>query len=217
LIAFCRNRLLKGIAVATKPETTPRRAAVQTAASTKTTVSPQRKAATSTAPALKPTGNAVKPKSRRKTQGASQNIKTRVVISRLMNDEEKNAAPSQWGRRLARLVGDKFGVKMSNNWSKNEGTWRKKDIVIKCAKSTMPPVSVLVTMLDRIDQLWAVYITEEGAEVWAVDVDKVRQHGYFTHGPNVQKRVEIYRRKIANLGKLIGQLTVEEVESCRIP
>jgi hypothetical protein len=148
---------------------------------------------------------------------AAPAIKSRVALSRLMSDEEKNAAPSQWGRRLARLVGDKFGVKMSDNWSKNEGTWRKKDIVIKCAKSTMPPVSVLVPMLDRIDQLWAVYIMEEGAEIWAIDADAVREHGYFTHGPNVQKRVEIYLRKIVNIGKLIGTLTEEEVESCNIP
>jgi hypothetical protein len=170
-------------------------------------------------PASRGSTSAAPKKKRANTgHGAAPSISTLVAASRAAHSDEKNVAPSQWGRRLARLVGDKFGVTMSENWSKNEGTWRRKDIVIKCAKSTMPPVSVLVTMLDRIDQLWAVYIVEDGgAEVWAVDVAKVREHGYFTHGPNVQKRVEIYRRKIAAIGKLLGRLSEEEVESCNIP
>ena len=131
---------------------------------------------------------------------------------------EKNAAPSQWGRRLARLVGEKFGVQMVENHAKNEGTYKGKDICIKCAKSTMPPVSVLIEMLDRVDQLWAVYVLQDGtAQVWSVDVKKVRQLGYFTHGEKVQKRVEIYLRHITPVGTLIGTLTHGEVESCRIP
>ncbi|MBV9864806.1 MAG: hypothetical protein JO316_05620 [Abitibacteriaceae bacterium] len=135
-----------------------------------------------------------------------------------VSDTDKNTAPSQWGRRLARLVGEKCGVTMSENFSKNEGTYRGKDIVIKCAKSPMPPVAVLIDMLERIDQLWAVYLMPEGgAEIWAVDIDKVRQHGYFTRGPKVQKRVEIYRRKIIQLGTLVGTLTEAEVDSCNIP
>ena len=107
---------------------------------------------------------------------------------------------------------------MSENFSKNEGVYRGKDIVIKCAKSTMPPVSVLVDMLDRIDLLWAVYIMDDNtAEVWAVDAKVVREIGYFTHGPNVQRRVELYLRKIIPAGKLVGTLTSDEVDSCHIP
>src|SRR5690606_29824033 len=41
-------------------------------------------------------------------------------------EAEKNAAPSQWGRRLARLVGEKFGVHMVENHAKNEGTFKGK-------------------------------------------------------------------------------------------
>lgn len=131
---------------------------------------------------------------------------------------EKNAAPSQWGRRLARLVGEKFGVQMVENHAKNEGTYKGKDICIKCAKSPMPPVSILIEMLDRVDQLWAVYVMYDGtAEVWSVDSKKVRELGYFTHGEKVQKRVEIYLRRITPVGTLIGTLTEAEVESCRIP
>lgn len=131
---------------------------------------------------------------------------------------EKNAAPSQWGRRLARLVGEKFGVQMVENHAKNEGTFQGKDICIKCAKSHMPPVSVLVEMLDRIDQLWAVYLLNDNtAQIWAIDARQVRKLGYFTHGEKVQKRVEIYLRHIVPVGTLVGTLTEAEVESCRIP
>jgi hypothetical protein len=131
---------------------------------------------------------------------------------------EKNVAPSQWGRRLARLVGAKFGVEMVANQSKNEGSWRGKDIVIKCAKSPMPPVSVLVEMLDRLDYLWAVFIMFEGhADVWSIPVKALKDNGYFTSGEKVQKRVELHLKKAEALGSKIGILTPEEVESCRIP
>lgn len=131
---------------------------------------------------------------------------------------EKNAAPSQWGRRLARLVGAKFDVEMVENQSKNEGSWRGKDIVIKCAKSPMPPVSVLVEMLDRLDYLWAVFIMYEGhADVWSVPVKALKDNGYFTSGEKVQKRVELHLKKAQALGTKIGSLDAEDVESCRIP
>ena len=131
---------------------------------------------------------------------------------------EKNTAPSQWGRRLARLVGAKFGVTMSANLSKNEGTFRRKNIIIKCAKSPMPPVSVLARTLEHIDQLWAVYIMPEGsAEIWAVDAGQVREHGYLTRSHTTPRRVELFRRKIILIGKQIGTLEPEEVESCYIP
>jgi len=131
---------------------------------------------------------------------------------------EKNAAPSQWGRRLARLVGEKFGVQMVDNHAKNEGSIGDKDICIKCAKSPMPPVSVLIEMLGRVDEVWAVYVLLDGsAQVWAVDAKKVREMGYFTHGEKVQKRVEIYLRHIIPVGTLVGTLSESEVESCHIP
>ena len=131
---------------------------------------------------------------------------------------EKNVAPSQWGRRLARLVGEKFGVQMVDNHAKNEGSHKGRDIVIKCAKSLMPPVSVLIDVLERIDDLWAVYLMPDGsAEVWSVSNKQVRDFSYFTHGANVQKRAEIYYRRIIPIGKKIGVMTEREVESCRIP
>jgi hypothetical protein len=149
------------------------------------------------------------------TNQASQRS-TRLPIPKIY--VEKNAAPSQWGRRLARLVGAKFDVEMVENQSKNEGNWRGKDIVIKCAKSPMPPVSVLVEMLDRLDFLWAVFIMPEGhADVWSVSVKALKDNGYFTSGEKVQKRVELHLKKVEALGTKIGSVDANDVDSCRIP
>jgi hypothetical protein len=91
-------------------------------------------------------------------------------------------------------------------------------VVIKCAKSIAPPIFVLTDMLDRIDEVWAVYVMDDDtAQIWSITAKQVREHAYFTHGPNVQSRAEIYLRQIQPIGKLVGTLTEEEVESCRIP
>lgn len=131
---------------------------------------------------------------------------------------EKNSAPSQWGRRLARRVGNKFGVSMVENQSKNEGRIRGRDIVIKCAKSQTPPVSVLSEMTERIDELWAVFLVPDGsAEVWKIPIGSVRAHGYQTHGAHVQRRVELRYRKAVQFGKFVGSLDPKEVAACDIP
>ncbi len=133
-------------------------------------------------------------------------------------DEEKNAAPSQWGRRLARCIGEKFGAHMVENQAKNIGVFKGKSIIIKCAKSPTPPVSVLESNLDRTDELWAVYLMPEGhAEVWVVPIADVRRCGYFTRGLNTQRRVELTLRKILVTGQLLGTLSQRDVEACCIP
>jgi len=135
-----------------------------------------------------------------------------------VDKSDRNIAPTQWGRRLARLVGDKFGVAMSDNYSKNEGRLRGKDLVIKCAKSQTPPISVLTEMLERLDEVWAVFLTPDGgAEVWRITAKEMHNYGYQTHGPNVPRRVELGRKKIAAIGKLVGNLDSDEVDSCHIP
>jgi hypothetical protein len=135
-----------------------------------------------------------------------------------VDKSDRNIAPTQWGRRLARLVGEKYGVAMAENYSKNEGRLRGRDLVIKCAKSQTPPISVLTEMLDRLDDVWAVFLTPDGGgEIWTISAAAMRAHGYQTHGANVPRRVELGRKKIAAIGKLIGTLEVEEVDSCHIP
>ncbi len=107
---------------------------------------------------------------------------------------------------------------MSSNHANNRGEFASKSVVIKCAKSTTPPVSVLVSMLNDLDELWAVFIVPSGrAEVWVVPIAQLEKRGYHTRGPKVQKRIEITRRRILNCGELLGTLEANEVEACRIP
>ncbi len=152
------------------------------------------------------------------TTHATQRTAARRTLARASSNEEPNAAPSQWARRLARVVGAKFGVQMSPNHANNRGEFGARSVVIKCAKSTMPPVSVLASMLNDLDELWAVFVLPSGrAEVWTIPIAQVEKYAYQTRGPKVQKRLEITRRRILNRGQLLGILEVDEVEACRIP
>ncbi len=140
-----------------------------------------------------------------------------VPVARL-SDEEVNRAPLAWGRRLARLVGAKFGVKMSLDRAKNEGVRRKTRIAIKCAKSRCAPVFVSVEMLARIDELWGVFlVVGQGAEIWKCDADFVRRAAYINRSSQKMARAELRFKAMQRGGVLIGKLSEEEVESCQIP
>ena len=144
------------------------------------------------------------------------------TITRARRDTP-NAAPSQWGRRLARAVGEQFGVQMSPNHARNEGEWRARAIVIKCAKSTTPPISVLATMLERLDEVWAVFVLPSGeAEIWSAPAKVVRAHGHLTRGSSrgkykVSPRVEITRRRLLPHAQFVGMVPKDTVDECRIP
>ncbi len=110
---------------------------------------------------------------------------------------------------------------MVANQARNEGAWQGREVAIKCAKSTSPPISVLVSMLDRLDEVWAVFVLPSGeAEVWRLSIVHLRRHGHFTRAGRSGKappRVEIRRRKVVQSGVLLGLLEAEEVEACHIP
>ncbi len=110
---------------------------------------------------------------------------------------------------------------MVPNQSRNEGQWQGREVAIKCAKSTAPPVSVLVSMLDRLDEVWAVFVLPSGeAEVWRLSIAHLRRHGHFTRAGRSGKapaRVEIRRRKVMQSGTLLGMLEADSVLACRIP
>lgn len=131
---------------------------------------------------------------------------------------ERNSAPTQWGRRLARRIGDKFGVKMVDNHAKNIGVYRGKKIIIKCAKSITPPVSILESNLERTDELWAVYLMPEGhADIYAINIADVRRIGYKTRGLGADCRLELTLKKVRLSGQFIGTLGEADVEACHIP
>lgn len=133
-------------------------------------------------------------------------------------DNEVNQAPVAWGRRVARLVGDNFGVRMVADRAKNEGEQGKKRVVIKCAKSTIPPIFVSAEMLTRVDEVWGVFLSfGEGAQVWSCPADFVRRNAYFTHNPRVPARAEITLKTIKKGGTLLGTISQEEIEACHVP
>lgn len=133
-------------------------------------------------------------------------------------DDEVNRAPSAWGRRLARLVGANFGVNMVADRSKNEGTHGRTCVVIKCAKSPVPPIFVSAEMLQRVDEVWGVFVTYgQGAEIWSCPAEFVRRNAYFTRNPKIMPRAEITLRTMKRGGTMIGKVSQEEIESCHIP
>ncbi|PQV64788.1 hypothetical protein B1R32_10355 [Abditibacterium utsteinense] len=133
-------------------------------------------------------------------------------------DEEVNLAPVAWGRRVARLVGDKFGVQMVADRSKNEGARGKTRVVIKCAKSRVAPIFVLTQMLSRVDEVWGIFLIHgEGAQVWSCDAAFVRRAAYFSRNAKVMPRAELRFKAMQRGGTLIGNLSEAEIESCHVP
>jgi hypothetical protein len=133
-------------------------------------------------------------------------------------DDEVNRAPGSWGRRLARLVGTNFGVQMVADRSKNEGTRGKTCVVIKCAKSPVPPIFISAEMLQRVDEVWGVFVTYgDGAQIWSCPAEFVRRNAYFTRNPKIMPRAEITLRTMKRGGTLIGTVSQAEIESCNIP
>ncbi|HEX9998745.1 MAG TPA: hypothetical protein VGB45_16540 [Abditibacterium sp.] len=133
-------------------------------------------------------------------------------------DNEVNLAPQAWGRRVARLVGEQFGVKMVSNRSKNEGERGDTRVVIKCAKSQSPPIFISVEMLARVDEVWGVFLIHgEGAQIWSCSAAHVKRCAHFSRNPKTMPRAEITLKKIQRAGTLLGTLSESEIEECHIP
>ena len=133
-------------------------------------------------------------------------------------DSEVNLAPQAWGRRVARLVGEQFGVKMVSNRSKNEGERGETRVVIKCAKSQSPPIFISVEMLARVDEVWGVFLIHgQGAQIWSCSAAHVKRAAHFSRNPKTMPRAEITLKKIQLAGTLLGTLSQTEIEECHVP
>ncbi|RYG75540.1 hypothetical protein EON80_00380 [bacterium] len=153
-----------------------------------------------------------------KPKTAASTRSKKAVNTARRPDDEVNRAPSAWGRRLARLVGANFGVNMVSDRSKNEGAHGKTNVVIKCAKSPVPPIFISAEMLQRVDEVWGVFVTYgEGAQIWSCPADFVRRNAYFTRNPKIMPRAEITLRTMKRGGTLIGTVTQDEIDACHIP
>ena len=98
----------------------------------------------------------------------------------IIRDGEVNLAPQMWGRRLARLVGRRYGVKMSRNRAINEGMWERTPIIIKCAKSYQAPIQVSANSLERVGEVWGVFLSEvDDGEVWRAPAAEFKKLAYY--------------------------------------
>lgn len=103
-----------------------------------------------------------------------------VRVAMRLRDAEVNQAPLMWGRRLARLVGRRYGVKMSRNRALNEGMWERTPVIIKCAKSYGAPIQISANSLERVGEVWGVFLSEvDDAEVWHASAAEFKKLAYY--------------------------------------
>ena len=107
-------------------------------------------------------------------------LKSTANTAAMIRDAEVNQAPTMWGRRLARLVGRRYGVKMSRNRAINEGVFGRTPIVIKCAKSYQAPIQVSANSLERVGEVWGVFLSEiDDGEVWRAPAAEFKKLAYY--------------------------------------
>ena len=101
-------------------------------------------------------------------------------VAARLRDAEVNQAPTMWGRRLARLVGRRYGVKMSRNRAINEGLFERTPVIIKCAKSYQAPIQVSANSLERVGEVWGVFLSEvDDGEVWRAPAAEFKKLAYY--------------------------------------
>ena len=101
-------------------------------------------------------------------------------VAARIRDAEVNQAPGMWGRRLARLVGRRYGVKMSRNRAINEGVFERTPVIIKCAKSYQAPIQVSANSLERVGEVWGVFLSAvDDGEVWRASAAEFKKLAYY--------------------------------------
>ncbi len=109
-----------------------------------------------------------------------RNLDSPAIAAARLRDDEVNQGPTMWGRRLARLVGRRYGVKMSRNRAINEGTLDRTPVIIKCAKSYQAPIQVSATSLERVSEIWGVFLSEvDDGEIWRAPAAEFKKLAYF--------------------------------------
>ncbi|MBW3636409.1 MAG: hypothetical protein KY445_08085, partial [Armatimonadetes bacterium] len=58
---------------------------------------------------------------------------------------------------------------------------------------------------------------DDGGEVWRCPASYVRRVAYVTRNPKIAPRASIGLKKMRVGGQLIGKITPQEIEECRIP
>lgn len=136
---------------------------------------------------------------------SARNPQSVAVTAARLRDDEVNHAPGMWGRRLARLVGRRYGVKMSRNRAINEGMLDRTPIIIKCAKSYQAPIQVSAPSLERVSEVWGIFLSEvDDGEVWRASAADFKKLAYYyapREGvPHYQIRYSRFKRIASHAG-----------------
>ncbi len=127
-------------------------------------------------------------------------------------------APTLWHRRLARLVARKHGVQMEAKRTWSEGTLDGRRIAIRCAKSKTPPISVSASTLERVHEVWGVFLTQtDAAQIYALSAPEFKRIASFYSPRNGQPIYTIRLKRLSARATLIGTLSEEEVAQIEIP
>ncbi len=127
-------------------------------------------------------------------------------------------APTQWHRRLARLVGRKWGVQMDPRGNVSEGVLDGRVIAIRCAKSKTPPITVTAATLERVHEVWGVFLTQtDAAQIYALSAAQFKRTASFYSPRNGQPHYTARLSRFARHARLIGTVPEEEVGEIGIP
>ena len=126
-------------------------------------------------------------------------------------------APTLWHRRLAQLVARKWGVQMERNRNLSEGTLDGRRIAIRCAKSKTPPITVSAPVLERVHEVWGVFLTQtDAAQIYSLPVSEFKRLAYFYSPRNGQPTYTIRLKRFSSRATFVGMLSEEEVEEVEI-
>jgi len=126
-------------------------------------------------------------------------------------------ASTLWHRRLARLVGRKWGVQMARKGNLSEGTLDGRVIAIRCAKSKTPPIAVTAATLERVHEVWGVFLTQtDAAQIYSLPAPEFKRLAYFYSPRNGSPIYTIRLRRFSPRATLIGTVSEEEVREIEI-
>ena len=140
------------------------------------------------------------------------------VVAARIRDAEVNQAPAMWGRRLARLVGRRYGVKMSRNRALNEGMFERTPIIIKCAKSYRAPIQISANSLERVGEVWGVFLSEvDDGEVWRAPAAEFKKLAYYYAPRGGAPFYSMRYSRFKRIATHAGTLPAKEVLRVEIP
>lgn len=149
---------------------------------------------------------------------AARNSNNSATLAAQLRDDEVNQAPGMWGRRLARLVGRRYGVKMSRNRAINEGTLDHTPVIIKCAKSYQAPIQVSASSLERVSEVWGVFLNEvDDGEVWRAPVAEFKRFAYYYAPREGVPHYQIRYSRFKRIATRAGTVPAADVLRVEIP